>query len=77
MATEPRLEHQTLKVRQLVEDYRAGRIRVAAQQGTTLNRLALPGFSHFVASSRAERRGGSRAPTRPPTDTIGSHELAH
>lgn len=26
MATEPRLEHQTFKVRQLVEDYRAGRI---------------------------------------------------
>ena len=26
MTTEPRLEHQTLKVRQLVEDYRAGRI---------------------------------------------------
>jgi len=26
MATEPRLEHQTLKIRQLVEDYRAGRI---------------------------------------------------
>ena len=26
MAAEPRLEHQTLKVRQLVEDYRAGRI---------------------------------------------------
>jgi len=26
MATEPRLEHQTLKVRQLVEEYRGGRI---------------------------------------------------
>jgi hypothetical protein len=26
MATEPRLEHQTFKVKQLVEDYRAGRI---------------------------------------------------
>ena len=26
MATEPRLEHQTLKVKQLVDDYRAGRI---------------------------------------------------
>lgn len=26
MATEPRLEHQTFKVKQLVEDYRTGRI---------------------------------------------------
>jgi uncharacterized protein with ParB-like and HNH nuclease domain len=26
MPTEPRLEHQTFKVKQLVEDYRAGRI---------------------------------------------------
>ncbi len=26
MSTEPRLEHQTVKIRQLVEDYRAGRI---------------------------------------------------
>src|SRR6266566_8880310 len=26
MATEPRLEHQTFKVKQLVEDYRGGRV---------------------------------------------------
>ena len=26
MPTEPRLEHQTFKVRQLIDDYRAGRI---------------------------------------------------
>ena len=61
--TEPRLEHQTFKVRQLVEDYRAGRIVIPefqreyvwrGQQGTTPDRLPLPWIPHFVFSSLAE-----------------------
>jgi len=40
MATEPRLEHQTFKIRQLVEDYRAGRIVIPEFQREYVWRLS-------------------------------------
>ncbi len=40
MATEPRLEHQTFKVKQLVEDYRAGRIVIPEFQREYVWRLS-------------------------------------
>jgi hypothetical protein len=33
MTTEPRLEHQTVKVKQLIDDYRFGRIGNSNQTG--------------------------------------------